>query len=96
MTLRRTATSDAVPRLAAHRKLKLDPVRGSQTIQAPERVFVLDETAYAVVSRCDGNTSVAAIVDALCQVYEDAPRAEVETDVIALIQDFLDKGVMEL
>ena len=88
--------ADSVPRLAAHMRLRFDKARDSWTIQAPERTFMLDEIAYAIVSRCDGEDSVAAIVDDLCEAFEDAPREAVEGDVTALLQDFADKGVIAL
>lgn len=96
MSLRPVATLDSVPRLGAHMRLKFDTVRASHTIQAPERVFQLDETAHEIVNRCDGTASIAGIVDALCRVYGDAPREEIEHDVLAVVQEFLDKGVMVL
>jgi pyrroloquinoline quinone biosynthesis protein D len=83
------------PRLAAHRRLKFDEVRKSWTVQAPELVFLLDEIAYAIVSRCDGDKTLAGIIDELCGAF-DAPRDVVAPDVQTLVQDFADKGVMEL
>jgi pyrroloquinoline quinone biosynthesis protein D len=88
------ATTSSVPRLAAHTRLRFDAIRNSWTIQAPERVFMLDEIAHQIVSRCDGEMSVGAIVDDLCKVYSDAPRDAIERDVMKLVRDFVDKGVM--
>ena len=83
------------PRLAGHRRLKFDDARKSWIIQAPERVFLLDEIAYAIVSRCDGERNLAAIVGELCSAF-GAPRDVVASDVERLVRDFADKGVMEL
>jgi pyrroloquinoline quinone biosynthesis protein D len=91
----REISEESRPRLAAHRRLKFDEARKSWTIQAPERVFVLDEIAYAIVSRCDGDKTLAQIVDGLCAVF-DAPRDVVAPDVQTLVQDFAEKGVMKL
>ena len=91
-----SAEASSCPRLAPHRRLQFDKVRGTWTVQAPERTFLLDETAHAIVSRCNGETSVDAIIDDLCRVYDDAPRDAVTTDVHKLVQDFIDKGVMTL
>jgi pyrroloquinoline quinone biosynthesis protein D len=82
------------PRLAPHRRLQFDKARASWTIQAPERSFLLDETAHAIVSRCDGGATIDTIIDDLCRLYEGAPRDAVAQDVQRLVQDFLDKGVM--
>jgi pyrroloquinoline quinone biosynthesis protein D len=95
LSTRAVPDASSHPRLAAHRKLIFDAARKSWTIQAPERVFLLDEIAHAIVSRCDGGKSVAAIVDELCSAY-DAPRDAVVADVLKLVRDFHDKGVMVL
>jgi len=83
------------PRLAAHRRLRFDEARKSWTIQAPERVFLLDEIAYAIVSRCNGEKTLGGIVNELCSAFE-APRDVVARDVQQLVRDFADKGVMEI
>ena len=85
---------ESVPRLAAHARLRFDKARDSWTIQAPERSFMLDPIAHAIISRCDGQASTAAIVEDLCRTFEGAPHDVIEADVIKLIQDFADKGVM--
>lgn len=90
-----TISDESRPRLAAHRRLKFDESRKSWIIQAPERVFLLDEIAYAIVSRCDGEKSLAGIVDELCAAF-DAPHVVVAADVKRLVEDFAGKGVMEL
>jgi pyrroloquinoline quinone biosynthesis protein D len=87
---------DAKPKLAPHMRLRLDQARQSWTIQAPERSFLLDETAHAIVSRCDGAASVREIADALCAAYPGAPRDVIETDILDLLRNFLDKGVMAI
>jgi coenzyme PQQ biosynthesis protein PqqD len=84
----------SVPRLAPHMRLRFDEARQCWTIQAPERSFLLDETARSIVQRCDGATPVGAIIDSLCALYTDAPRAVIGADVIAMIQGFVDKSVM--
>jgi pyrroloquinoline quinone biosynthesis protein D len=87
--------AQSVPRLAPHIRLRFDKVRDCWTIQAPERSFVLDVPAHAIVSRCDGNTNIDAIVDDLCVAFVGAPREIVGKDVLVLLQDFVDKGVMK-
>jgi pyrroloquinoline quinone biosynthesis protein D len=75
-------------------RLRHDRARDSWTIQAPERTFMLDPIAHAIVSRCDGNSSIAAIVNTLCELHPDAPPERIGGDVLKLVQDFVDKGVM--
>jgi pyrroloquinoline quinone biosynthesis protein D len=91
----RMLSEESRPHLAAHRRLRFDERRKTWTVQAPERVFLLNDIAYAVVSRCDGEMTLAHIVDELCAVFE-APHDVVANDVQKLVQDFADKGVMEL
>jgi len=82
------------PRLAPHRRLKFDEPRKQWIIQAPERAFVLDEIAHAIVSRCDGTRSFAAVVDELCALVPDAPREVIASDARELIEGLVAKGVM--
>lgn len=94
MTERVLLVSESVPRLAPHRRLRRDLQRGVWTVQAPERAFILDETAHAILSRCDGQASLAAIIESLCATFPDAPRDVIAADVTHLLQDLADKGVV--
>ncbi len=85
----------SVPRLPRHIKLRFDKRRDRWVVLAPERVLVPDETALEILQRCDGETSVDAIVDALAAAYE-APPEEIREDVSALLQDLADKGFIQL
>jgi pyrroloquinoline quinone biosynthesis protein D len=94
MTAGPVLAADSVPRLAPHARLRRDAVRGVWAVQAPERTFMLDETAHAVLARCDGATTLDGIVDRLCGAFPDAPRATIAADVAAMLQDLADKGVI--
>jgi coenzyme PQQ biosynthesis protein PqqD len=94
MTARLAIDLSDVPRLSPYMRLRHDHVREVWTIQAPERTFILDDTAYAILSRCDGAATVSEIVDSLCEAFTAAPREVIEKDVIVLLQDFADKAVM--
>ncbi len=80
----------AMPR---HIKLRHDAGRGRWIILAPERVFNPDETAVEVLKRLDGQRSVNDIAAALSQEYQ-APLDVVTTDILAMLQDLTDKGVL--
>ena len=86
---------DGVPRLAAHVRLRFDKQREQWMLLAPERLFVLDAIALAIVERCKGAATLGEIADDLARTYE-APRAQVLADARTLLQGFLDKGVMTL
>jgi pyrroloquinoline quinone biosynthesis protein D len=85
----------SVPRLARGTRLQFDKHREQWIVQAPERLFVLDPIALEIVQRCDGVASVGAIVDGLAAKF-GAPREIVLRDVNGMLQDFADKGVMNL
>jgi coenzyme PQQ biosynthesis protein PqqD len=80
------------PKLAAHVGLRWQPARGEWLLVMPEAVVVLNETAAAVLQRCDGTRSVEDIVADLAQEYDDVEAA----DVTGLLQDLADQRVVEL
>jgi len=71
------------PRLAAGVRLQHDRARAQWVLLAPERVVELDDIAHAIVARCDGARSLAAITADLAAEF-DADPAEVERDVLEL------------
>jgi pyrroloquinoline quinone biosynthesis protein D len=60
----------------------------------PESTLELNGPSRDVLIRVDGNRDVAAIVKELLEEYEGAEEAEVRTDVLALLQDLKDRGVL--
>jgi pyrroloquinoline quinone biosynthesis protein D len=89
--IRIEATS--TPHLPRGVKLRFDEQRQRWSLLAPERVFVPDEIAIEILQRCDGVATVAAIADALAAKF-GAPREEVARDVIEMLQDLANKGVV--
>jgi pyrroloquinoline quinone biosynthesis protein D len=81
------------PVLPRHAKLKFDETRQVWVVLAPERVLAPDEVAVEVLKLCDGVRSVAAMVDELAAKYA-APRQDIASDVIAMLQDLADKGFL--
>ena len=96
MSARRMAELGSKPALAAHVRLRFDKARETWTLQAPERSFMLDETAHAIIVRCDGEAELEAIIEDLRKAFGDPPRDAVEADVLGLVQDLADKGVIAL
>ena len=60
----------------------------------PEGTLELNGTSRDVLARVDGNRDVAAIVAELVQEYGGVPEAEIRTDVLALLQDLKQRGVL--
>lgn len=83
------------PRFAPHMRFKFDARRDRWVILAPERMLLPDDIAVEVLQRCTGKTQVAEIVDEFTTLFE-APRDEISTDVISVLQDLADKGVLLL
>jgi pyrroloquinoline quinone biosynthesis protein D len=81
------------PALPRHAKLKFDATRQVWVILAPERVLAPDEIAVEVLQLCDGVRSVEQMIDQLAAKYA-ADRADIMTDVIAMLQDLADKGFL--
>jgi pyrroloquinoline quinone biosynthesis protein D len=84
---------ESVLRIPKHIKLRHDAGRGRWIILAPERVFNPDDTAVEVLNLLDGQRSVSSIAEALSQQYQ-APLDVVTDDILAMLQDLTDKGVL--
>lgn len=91
---RAIVTSDSRPAMPAYIKLRHDAGRGRWLILAPERVFDPDEIAVEVLKLCDGQRTVADIAGTLAKEY-NAPIDEIRADIIAMLQDLADKGVVK-
>ncbi len=83
----------AIPALAAGVKFRFDPVRQAWIVLAPERLFLPDDHAVAILNLVDGARPLGAIIDDLA-VRFDAPRDVIAGDVAAMLQDLADKGVL--
>ena len=92
MSERFIVLTDSVPKLPRHAKLRFDNARDKWIILAPERVFELDDIAYEVISRCNGDRSVGHVVDELCKKFEQVSRDVILGDVTSMLQDLADKG----
>jgi pyrroloquinoline quinone biosynthesis protein D len=86
-------TADSKPALPAHIKLRHDAGRGRWHVLAPERVFEPDPIAVEILRLVDGEKTVQSISEQLAQDY-NAPLAEISTDIIAMLQELADKGVI--
>lgn len=85
-------TEQSTPGLSPGVTMRFDKTRERWVILAPERVLMPDEIAVEVLKRCQGQT-IAVIIDDLQQAF-GAPRAEIAGDVLAMLQDLHDKGVI--
>ena len=65
------------PRMARHVRLSFCKVRQRPILLLPETVVVLNASGADILHRCDGQRTVAEIVDALSQRYRNIPDGEV-------------------
>ncbi len=82
------------PVMPPHIKMRHDAGRGRWLILAPERLFDPDEIAVEVLKLCDGVRTVSDIAAQLSKDY-NAPQEDIEADIITMLQDLADKGVVK-
>ena len=92
MTERTIISSEIILKLPRHAKLRFDKARDKWIILAPERVFEVDEIAYEVISRCDGERTVTDVVNELCLKFDQVEREVIMNDVVGMLQNLADKG----
>jgi pyrroloquinoline quinone biosynthesis protein D len=86
-------SGSARPRLTNGVRLQTDPVTGKSVLLHPEGIIELNETAHAILSRCDGRTP-DEIVHALAEEYEADPEALV-ADVNEALADLHQRRLIE-
>jgi len=92
MTKLITLQKEDIPILPRHAKLRYDEARKKWIINAPERVFELDEVAAEIMQLVDGLLSIDSIVKKLLKKYKGASEQEVSLDVLSMLQSLADKG----
>ena len=85
-------TEEHIPKLPRHAKLRFDKARNKWIINAPERVFELDDIASEVIQLVDGESSIDSIINKLLKKFSGAPRDVIAKDVLAMLQPLADKG----
>ena len=76
-------------------KFRFDERRQAWIVLSPERLFLPDEQAVEILRLIDGARTVDMIVDSLAEAF-DAPREEIAADVVAMLQELVEKRVLEL
>jgi pyrroloquinoline quinone biosynthesis protein D len=86
--------AETVPKIPSHIKLRHDAGRGRWIILAPERIFDPDEISVEVLKLCDGERSVENIAAELSNSYQ-APKDVILSDIVEMLQDLADKGLVK-
>jgi pyrroloquinoline quinone biosynthesis protein D len=84
----------AVPRLPRGVRLRQDEARGGWVLLAPERILQPDPVAMEILTRVDGRSSLATIVDSLTAAFS-AERERVDVDVRTFLGGLAEKGFVE-
>ena len=84
---------DTAPKLAAKCRLKHDRHEGQWMLLYPERGQVLNASAAAIAQKLDGTRTIAMIAEELAREHA-APVAEIEADVMALVDQLAAKGLL--
>jgi pyrroloquinoline quinone biosynthesis protein D len=84
----------AVPRLPRGVRLHRDEARGAWVLLAPERILQPDAVAVEILTRVDGRSSLADIVDSLAAAFS-AGRERIEADVRGFLDNLAEKGFVE-
>lgn len=88
-------TLDARPRLADGVVLREDRDRGRMVLAGADRVVEPNLVALDILNLCDGQRSVADLVDDLSGRYA-ADMSIIEGDLRALLADLQRRGLVEL
>jgi coenzyme PQQ biosynthesis protein PqqD len=78
------------PQLRCGVRTGTDPLSGETVLLFPEGVLILNETAAAVIRHCDGCHSVAEMVAAVGEVYNDVAV----DDVLSLLRDLITQQLL--
>jgi len=90
---RMTVSEASIPALPRGARLRFDDARQRWVLLVPERVLAPDDIAVEILRLCDGKKTVGNIADELAAKYA-APREEILTDVIAMLQDLAESGFL--
>jgi coenzyme PQQ biosynthesis protein PqqD len=82
------------PRLSSKARLRFDRHSGRHLLLYPEKGLALNATGSAVVELCTGEHSVAQIVETLAARFEGTPRARIEQEVRAFLEQLALRGLL--
>jgi pyrroloquinoline quinone biosynthesis protein D len=95
MSERKWVDGAAILRFAPHVRFRFDKTRQAWVVLAPERLLLPDEQAVEILQLIDGARAVDAVIDELAGRY-DAPRDVIAVDVSKMLQDLVDKKVLQV
>ncbi|UMM09480.1 pyrroloquinoline quinone biosynthesis peptide chaperone PqqD [Gluconobacter frateurii] len=88
-----SVTEDTVLSFARGHRLQQDRIRDLWLVQAPEKAFIIEGAAPHILGLVDGERTVSSIIEMLTGQFS-APREVISADVLALLSDLTEKGVL--
>lgn len=88
-------TPEGTPYLPRGVRLHFDTVRDNWVLLAPERAIRLDPIGHAILSRVDGQTTLAQIAADLSATFE-APLEDVIRDSTEFLQELANRRFLEV
>lgn len=85
--------SNSSPYLACGVRLFWDEVRQQRFLLFPEGAIQLNQTAWAILERCDRNHTIHQIIAELALQF---PNASIEADVYELIAKISQRGLLNV
>lgn len=79
------------PKLAKKARLRFDRHSGKHMLMYPERGLTLNESAAAIIERCDGSKSV----DDIATELGNEAGQDVREDVLSVLVDLQKRGLLE-
>ena len=87
-------TDDARPTLSPKARLRVDKKTGQKVLLYPEKGLLLNPTGARILELCDGERTVASIVDALMGEHVGAVRDTIAGEVTTFLQRLHDAGLV--
>lgn len=81
------------PRLRSPGRMRYDKARQSELLLLPERVVELNEAAGAILRLCDGQRTIAEVIEALETAYG---QTGLGGDIVEFIASASERGWLEL
>ncbi|WP_168122879.1 pyrroloquinoline quinone biosynthesis peptide chaperone PqqD [Paenibacillus sp. HB172176] len=81
------------PRLRSPGRMKYDTARQTELLLLPERIVELNEAAGAILRHCNGQRTIAQIIEELQQQYG---QRGLEEDIMAFFSEAAERGWLEV
>lgn len=88
-----SVSEDSILQFTRGHRLQHDRVRDVWLIQAPEKAFIADPIAAAILRLVDGARPLGALIDTLAETYQ-APRDVIAADVQTLLASLIEQKVL--